>query len=99
MANGSRGDGSNVDQLLGALDAARMNAATPATVLQAAAKAWPSATAAGIVQVTDGTGSRTLEIRKAKEAKDAVYLKSSTIEGIHSGVMELANAVAKPLTA
>lgn len=75
-----RADGLQVEDFLGRLKDAEMDAAVTDETAKQYATAFASAPVAATVTVTDPSGKQTLEVRKSK---DDYYAKSSVVEGIH----------------
>jgi hypothetical protein len=87
-----RADESSVEQVLGQLDESKIDATVTAESKAEMEKAWATASALGLAKVTDKSGTKEMEVRRAK---DAAYLKSSAAEGVHKAPMGLAEAMAK----
>jgi hypothetical protein len=84
-----RADSSQVEQLVSSLTGPAMNLSAPENGL---ASSFASASPVATVRVTDGSGTQTLEVRKAK---DTYYAKSSAVEGVYQTTTDLGEAVDK----
>jgi hypothetical protein len=89
-----RADGSQVEDLISKLRSASMDLSVPEDQAKKAAAAFGSAPVVAIAQVTDPTGTKTLEIKKIK---DDYYAKSSGLDGVYKVSKDLADGLDKPL--
>ena len=87
-----RADSSQVDNVLGKLRDAKMDLSTTP---EEAAKKFTTATTAAIAQVTDNSGSQTLEVRKDKD--NNYYARSSAVAGVYKVASDIGEGLNKSL--
>ena len=87
-----RADSFQVDNLLGKLRDAKMDLATTP---EEAAKKFLTATTVAIAQVTDNSGSQTLEVRKDKD--NNYYARSSAVAGVYKVAADIGEGLNKDL--
>ena len=85
----ARADNWAVEELVRKLKDARMDTAAE---VENAAQKYAAGTRAGLVTITDSSGSQTLEVHKSG---DDYFAKSSLVEGIHKVPSDLADALKK----
>lgn len=89
-----RADGMQVDDLVLKLRNASMDASFSDDDAKKAAAAFGGAAPAAVVKLTDQDGTKSFEIRKAK---DDYYAKSSTLEGVYKVGKDVGEGLDKPL--
>jgi hypothetical protein len=89
-----RPDAVQVDDLVQKLRNASMDAGFKEDDAKKAAAAFGSGTPVAVAKVTDQDGTKTLEIRKAKED---YYAKSSALEGVYKVGKDLGDGLDKPV--
>ncbi|HEY1218239.1 MAG: DUF4340 domain-containing protein [Bryobacteraceae bacterium] len=87
-----RADSGQVETLLGKLRDAKMDLDTAP---DEAAKKFSTAATVGLAQVTDTSGSQTLEVRKDKD--NNYYARSSMVAGVYKTASDLGEALNKDL--
>jgi len=89
-----RGNAAQVEDLVLKLRNAQMDASFTDDDAKKAAAAFAAAASTAVVKVTDQDGTKTFEIRKAK---DDYYVKSSTLAGVYKVGKDLGDGLDKPL--
>jgi hypothetical protein len=89
-----RADSSQVEEVLRKVKDATLDAEAADKDAAKTASAFAGAQPVATVRVTDTAGTKTLEIRKAK---DDCYAKSSTLEGVYKANKDLCEGMDKPL--
>jgi len=90
-----RADGTQVDDLVRALEGARMELSASDEQDKKNAAAFAGATPVAIARVTDASGTKQLEIRRDKDKN--CFARASTVEGVFSVASELADRLDKAL--
>ena len=92
-----RADTWGVEELVRKLKDVKLDPSMPEADAEKNEKAFAAATPVAVAKLTDASGTQQLEIRKTKDKEPLYYAKSSSVEGVHKVLADLATSASKPV--